>query len=97
MPDWMKNPIALGIANKIAYTVAAWFVHHGMVAGDQQSQAENIIVGVILGAISWGATYYTTHHHNQQNKVVAALAVSNPLAVVQAQANVNAKTPNGLP
>ena len=97
MPDWMKNPILLGIANKVAYTAAAWFVHRGWVAGDQQSQAENVIVGVVLGALSWGWTCYTTHHHDQQNKVVAQLATSNPLAVLQAQINVNSKTPNGLP
>ena len=97
MPDWLKNPILLGVCNKIAYTVAAWFVHRGWVAGDQQSEAENIIVGVVLGLLSWGWTYLSTRKHDQQNKVVAQLADSHPLAVLQAQISLNAKTPNGLP
>ena len=96
MPDWMKNPILLSVANKIAYTFAGWLIHKGLVAGDQQSQVEGIVEGAILGLISLGWTIYQSYLHNQQNKVVAQLVISHPLSVIAAQNVVNGKTPNGV-
>jgi hypothetical protein len=90
------NQIVKMVANKIAFIAAAWLVHRGLVATDQQSAFENDLVGILIGAISIGVSWWQSRNHQQAKEVIAVVAEAHPAAVAAAQAAVNAKTPNGL-
>lgn len=90
------NPIIVSIANKIAFIIAAWFVHKGVIAADMQTAVESDMVGIVLGLISVGVSLWQSYQHKNANAVVAQVNVTHPEAVAAAQIVVNGKTPNGV-
>ena len=95
--DWIDSEILKGIVNKIAFAVALWLVSKGWLATGQKQDFGNDIAGILIGVISVGVTWIQAYKHNHANKIIAAVNVTQPQAIVAAKALIDAPTPNDLP
>lgn len=92
----LQNPVVLSTVNKLAFAIAAWLVHRGTVAADQQTSIENGAAGIMLGLVSIAVTLWQSYQHKNDKAVIAQVETISPVAVAQAREIVNSKTPNGL-